>query len=233
MFVHVQIHALLPLYLATLTAVQMDSIEMLNVVCEFPNESFKADSLQLALAMAVEKDSALNVAQLAKGAYKLPSIDETLIHAKEIHAFGVYTVLLMLQAAYADDSQVVRALFGKEESIAVPVISDQEFPLSHIQSVLHDDQFPIEVILEVAHQLGSVAFATALESTSMIKYLNSGCHDGKAKAQYFPSRNETDNIGTPRKKENSGALAALRSQGQPPSRTVYVQYLLYVGVMLT
>ena len=119
----VQIYALISLHLATLKAVQSDSTAMLNAVCEFPSDSFEAESLQQALSMAVEKDSALNVAKLAKGACKLPNIDELLSRAKEIRAFCVYTVLLMLQAAYADDSQLVRTLIGEETS-AVPIISD-------------------------------------------------------------------------------------------------------------
>ena len=208
------IHTLIPLPLATLKAVQIDSTEMLNVVCEFPNGSFEAESLQLALDMAVMKDSALNVATLAKGAHQVPNIDGALSRARKIHAFGAYTVLLMLQAAYADDSQLVLALFGKETA-AAPITSDPDF--SSIEAVLHNEEFPINVILEVAQKLGSMAFCTAVESTSGMRSHSSGCHDGNAKIQDHPSKNETDSNGLPEKKESRGAVVAFRSQGEPPA----------------
>ena len=227
MFVLVQIHALISLHLATLKAVQSDSISMLNAVCEFPSDSFEAESLQQALSMAVEKDSILNVAKLAKGDRKLPSIYEYLSRAKEIHAFGVYAVLLMLQAAYADDSQLVQALFGKETAV-VPYTSDPDFPF--IQAVVCDKDFPINVILEIAQQVGSMVFFTALESASIMTSLDSGCHD--ADTQEY----ETGNYAAPGKQKDcgavdtqmgcSGAVRSLRSQGQPPSPWMQ-KYLLY------
>ena len=186
---------------------QNDSIEMLNVVCEFPSDLLlKTESLQQALDMAVEKDSALNVAKLAKGAYKLPSISATLTRAKEIRAFGVYTVLLMLQAAYADDPQLVRALFGKETA-DVQIANDPDFP--SIQAALNDKEFPINVILEVAEQVGSMAFCSAVESTTVMRSHSSGSGDGNAKIQDHPSRNAADNNGSrdlPGKEENRWAV---------------------------
>ena len=214
MFVLVQIYALISLHLATLKAIQSDSTAMLNAVCEFPSDSFEAESLQQALSMAVERDSVLNVAKLAKGAHKLPNIDEYLGRAKEIHAFGVYAVLLMLQAAYADDSQLVQALIG-EETAVVPYTSDPDFPI--IQAVVHDKDFPIDVILEIAQQVGSMVFITAVVSTSIMTSLDSGCHD--ADTQEY----ETGNNAAPGKQKRSGAV---RSQGQPPSPWMQ-KYLLY------
>ena len=180
---------MISLPLAILKAVQNDSIEMLNVVCEFPSDLF---SLQQALAMAVEKDSALNVAKLAKGAHRLPSIDATLSRAKEIRAFGVYTVLLMLQAAYADDPQLVRALFGKETA-DVPIASDPDFP--SIQAIFLDKTFrgPINVLLEIAQQIGSTTFCTAVESMSVARSHSSGWYVGNPKVQDHPSRHNADN----------------------------------------
>jgi len=217
--VFVQIYALISLHLilATLNAVQSDSTAMLNAVCEFPSDSFEAESLQQALSLAVEKDSALNVAKLAKGARKLPGIDELLGRAKEICAFRVYTMLLMLQAAYADDSQLVRALIG-EETVAVPITSDPDF--SYIQAVVRDKDFPIDFILEIAQQVGSMVFFTALESTSIMTSLDCGCHD--ADTQEY----ETGNNAAPGKQKRCGAVDTLRSQGQPPCPWLH-NYLLY------
>ena len=187
------LHRIIPLPIATLKALQNDSTEMLNVVCEFPSDLFKTEHFQQALSMAVEKDSALNVAKLAKGAHKLPSIDGILSRAKEIRAFGVYTVLLMLQAAYADDSWLLQVLFGKETA-AVPITSDSDFP--SIQAELHNKEFPINVILEVAEQIGSMAFCTAVESMPVMRSHSSGCSDGNAKIQNHPSKSKADNNGS-------------------------------------
>ena len=187
---------------------------MLNAVCEFPSNLFEAESLQQALSMAVEKDSVLNVAKLVKSARKLPNIDELLSRAKTIRAFHVYTMLLMLQAAYADDSQLVRALIG-EETAAVPITSDPDF--SYIQAVVRDKDFPIDVILEIAQQVGSMVFFTALESTSITTSLDSGCHDADTQEC------ETGNNAAPGKQKRCGAVDTLRSQGQPWMQS----YLLY------
>ena len=184
----VQIYALISLNLATLKAVKSDSTAMLNAVCEFPSDSFEAESLQQALSMAVEKDSALNVAKLAKGACKLPNIDELLSRAKEIRAFCVYTVLLMLQAAYADDSQLVQALIGEETS-AVPITSDPDFPF--IQAVVHDKEFPINVICEVARRVGSMAFCTAV-----VRSHSSDCCDDDAIVEGHLGKNKRGSNGS-------------------------------------
>ena len=213
MFVLV-IHALISLHIATRKAVQSDSTAMLNAVCEFPSDSFETESLQQALSMAVEKDSALIVAKLAKGARKLPNIDEYLTRAKEVHSFGVYTVLLMLQAAYTDDSQLVQALFG-EKTAVVPITSDPNFPF--IQAVVYDKDFPIDAILEIAQEVGSMVFFTALESTSSRTSLNGSCHD--ADTQEY----ESGNNAAPGKQKHWGAV---RSQGQPPCPWMQ-NYLLY------
>ena len=183
-----------------LKVVQNDSAEMLNIICEFPNHLFEAEYLQQALLMAVEKDSALNVAQLAKGVHKLPNINEALTRAKVIQAYGAYTVLLMLQAAYTDDSQLVLALFGKETT-DVPLTSDPDFP--HIQSVLHNDEFPISIVCEVAEQLQSMAFCTAVEST-LSKSIT-----GRRSSKTPP--NPIESIA------QTSVAKALRSEGEPPS----------------
>ena len=180
---------------------------MLNVVCNFPNDLFEAEHLQQALDMAVQRDCALNVAKLAKGAHKLPNIDEALSWARKIRAFGVYTVLLMLQAAYADNSQLVLALFGKDTA-AVPITSDPDFP--RIEAVLHDKEFPINAVLKVAQQVGSRAFCTAVESISGMRSHSNGCHDGNAKIQDHPSRNGGDNMDLhdlPGGEESRGAVS--------------------------
>ena len=185
--------------LATLKAVQNDSTEMLNVVCEFPSNSFEAATLQQALVMAVEKNSALNVAQLARGTQKLPSINEALTRAKETQAYGAYTVLLMLQAAYSDDSQLVLALFGKETA-DVPLMSNPIF--GHIQAAIHSEEFPINIILEIAEHLGSKAFCTAVKSASMERS-HSSSYFKTQEPLCRGSRDETD---------NSGALESTRKE---------------------
>ena len=208
-----------PPSLATLKAVQKDSIEMLNIVCEFPNDSFEAESLQQALVMTVQKDSALNVAKLAKGALQLPNIDGALSQAKKIDAYSACAVLLMLQAAYADDSQLVLALFGKEPT-AVPIISDPEFPLSHIQAVLQKEEFPIYILFEIAQKLGSMAFCTAVEgSTSIMRSNSNGCLSSSAKIQELPStesRKEHESNAShdlPRNEERHGPVDTQRLHG--------------------
>ena len=204
-------YALISLPPATLKAVQNDSTEMLNVVCEFPSDLFEAENLQQALVMAVEKDCALNVAQLAKGTHKLPNINEALTRAKEIQAYGAYTVLLMLQAAYTDDSQLVLALFGKETT-DVLLTSDPDFPL--IQSVLRNDEFPISIVCEVAEQLQSMAFCTAVEST-LTKPIT-----GSVSSKTPP------NPAVPNAK--TSVAKALRSQGEPSS----LQWLIHAPVVI-
>ena len=180
-----------PFLLASLKALQNDSMEILNVVCEFSSQLYQTERFQQVLAMAVEKDSALNVAKLAKGTHKLPDIDKTLSWAKMIRAFRVYTVLLMLQAAYADDSQLVQALIG-EETPAVPITSDPDFPF--IQSVVRDKEFPINVISEVAQQVGSMAFCTAVEPLLGVESHSSGCCDDVANTEDHPSRSGSHDV---------------------------------------
>ena len=179
-------YAVIPLPLATLKTIQKGSTEMLNIVCEFPNDLFEVEHLQQALDLAVEKDSALNVAQLAKGTHKLPDIDKSLARAKEIQAYGAYTVLRMLQAAYTDDSQQVLALFGKETT-DVPVTNDPDLP--HIQAVLDNEEFPISILLEVARQHKHMAFCNAVESirsSPMRVGLSSSSSSNDAVAQELP-----------------------------------------------
>ena len=180
-----------PFLLASLKALQNDSMEILNVVCEFSSQLYQTERFQQVLAMAVEKDSALNVAKLAKGTHKLPDIDKTLSRAKMIPAFGAYTVLLMLQAAYADDSQLVQALIG-EETPAVPITSDPDFPF--IQAVVRDKEFPINVISEVAQQVGSMAFCTAVEPLLGVESHSSGCCDDGANTEDHPSRSGSHDV---------------------------------------
>ena len=188
-----------PSLLASCKALQNDSMEMLNVVCEFPSQLCKTEMFQQALAMAVEKDSALNVAKLAKGTHKLPDIDKTLSWAKMIRAFRAYTVLLMLQAAYADDSQLVQTLFG-EGTVAAPITSDPDFPF--IQAVVHDKEFPINVISEVAQQVESMAFCTAVEPLLERSHSHGCCDDG-ASTEVHPSTSGSHDV----PKRSRGAVA--------------------------
>ena len=207
---HIIYTAYFPPPLATLEALQNDSSEKLNVVCEFPSELLKTESFQQVLAMAVKKDSALNVAKLAKGTHKLPDIDKTLSRAKMIRSFRVYTVLLMLQAAYADDSQLVQALIGEETS-AVPTISDPDFPF--IQAVVRDKEFPINAISEVARQVGSMAFCTGVESMSVVRSHSSGCCDDDAIIEGHLGKNKRGSNGSndfPRRKESHEEVADRR-----------------------
>ena len=160
--------------------------------------------------MAVEKDSALNVAKLAKGTHKLPDVDKTLSRAKTIRAFRAYTVLLMLQAAYADDSQLVQTLFG-EETAAVPITSDPDFPV--IQAVVHDKEFPINVINEVAQQVGSMAFCTAVEPLLGVRSHSSGCCDNDAFIEGHLGKNKRNSNGSndlPRRNESLEEVADRR-----------------------
>ena len=76
-----------PFLLASCKALQNDSMEMLNVVCEFPSQLCKTEMFQQVLDMAVEKDSALNVAKLTKVTDKLSNIDSEVAQEVESMAF--------------------------------------------------------------------------------------------------------------------------------------------------
>ena len=140
-------------------AVQKDS-PSLDKLLKTKREELEPDCLQRALMVAVEKGNPVSAGKLISKGKDAIDIDAALTRAKEIRAYAVQGLLLLVMAACTDDFLLVLALFGENSShsgsspAVVKIVKDPDFP--HIQAAVKNGQVLTHVPIDVARRKNSI-----------------------------------------------------------------------------
>ena len=145
-------------FLDIIRAVKKDSPN-LDKLLKTPRDDLEPDCLQRALMVAVEGRNPGSAGKLISKGKDTVNIEAALIRAKEIHAYAVQALLLMVMAAYTDDFHLVLALFGENgHSSSSPmvgkVVKDPDFP--HIQAAVKNGEVLTHVPIDIARRKNSI-----------------------------------------------------------------------------
>ena len=121
-----------------------------------PKESLDSTCLQKALMVAVENNSAVNVGKIIIKGRESLDIKAALTYATEMKSHVVRAMLLLVQAAYDDDVNLVAILYGTSvPNNSNPLTRDPD--LREIQSAIQEKQVATAVPIAVARRERRVA----------------------------------------------------------------------------
>ena len=127
---------------AIIKAVETNSVTLDNLL-RVQRDSLEGDCLQRALMVAVEMGNAVAAGKLVSKGKDSVKIDVAFERAKQIKAFAVQGLLLMVKSTYDDDHLLILKLFGvdvpgyKNELIEYP-----DFPSVQSACLLYTSPSP-------------------------------------------------------------------------------------------
>ena len=133
----------------------------LDKLLVIPKESLEHKCLQTALMVAVEKNSAPNVGKIITKGGKSLDIKAALTSAAEVKSHAVCAMLLLVQAAFDDDVNLVATLYGA----SIPNYSNPLMRIPDLHSIrlaIQEKQVPTAVPIEMACQQKQVAVCEEL-----------------------------------------------------------------------
>ena len=139
-------------------AVEKDS-PSLDKLLKTRRDELEPDCLQRALMVAVEKGNPSSAGKLISKGREVVDVEIALTRAKQIHAYAVQALLLMVTAAYTDDFPLVLALFGENGNsgsspLVDKVVKDPDFP--HIQAAVRNGEVLTHVPIDIARRRNSI-----------------------------------------------------------------------------
>ena len=147
------VHCTLPLHYsitAIIKAVETNSVT-LDSLLRVQRDSLEADCLQRALMVAVKMGNAVSAGKLISKGKESVDLDIAFEKAKEIQAFAVQGLLLMVKATQEDDHLLILTLFGVEvPDYRNPLIEYPDFP--SVQTAVRNREVSTTVAIDIARR---------------------------------------------------------------------------------